>query len=164
MRTWIVLGFCLLIVGAGCAQDQITTFILVRHAEKVSDGSKDPELSPQGLARAASLSRMLSQTKIDAILSTPYIRTQKTVTPLSHAAGLTIQTYDASKFDYLDEALKNYAGGTVVICGHSNTIPGAANYLMGKNDLKNFEDHEYENILIVTVTAKGSGKLVKLNY
>ena len=164
MRYLVLFAICLSLVGVGYAQEQATTFILVRHAEKISDGSKDPELTPEGSVRAATLARMLAQAKVDAIFSTPYARTQKTVTPLSNASGIKIQTYDASKFDYLDDALKNYSGGTIVICGHSNTIPGAANYLLGKNELKNFEDSEYGNLLIVTVTAKGNGKLVRLNY
>jgi broad specificity phosphatase PhoE len=145
------------------AQQNLTTIILVRHAEKASEG-KDPALTPEGMGRAASLSRLLSSTNVTAIYSTKYVRTQSTVQSLAHAKGLTIENYDPSKFDYLDEILKKHAGGVVVICGHSNTVPGAANYLLGNNELKNFEDSDYENLLVVTLSEKGKGKLLWMKY
>ena len=53
-------------------KNTLTTFILVRHAEKVMDGTKDPELKPEGTERAARLSIMLSTTPVDAIYSTNF--------------------------------------------------------------------------------------------
>ncbi len=61
--------------------------------------------------------------------------------------------------------LQKFAGGTIVIAGHSNTVPGLANYLTGKNELQNFDDTDYDNLLIVTVIEKGkTAKLVWLTY
>jgi hypothetical protein len=39
--------------------------------------------------------------------------------------------------------------GTVVICGHSNTIPALANILIGKEQYKTFDDSDYGNLLII---------------
>jgi 2,3-bisphosphoglycerate-dependent phosphoglycerate mutase len=48
-----------------------------------------------------------------------------------------------------------HGGGTVLVVGHSNTIPGIVNFLTGKNEYKNFEETEYGNLIIVTVFEKG---------
>lgn len=147
------------------AQSQLTTFILVRHAEKGDDGTKDPDLTAEGKQRAMRLSEMLSKTSITAIYSTSYKRTRNTVGPLADAKGLEIAVYDPMKGDVIDKMLKEHAGGTIVISGHSNTTPWTANYLTGKNDLKDFDDNDYKNFLIVSVLKKGTDvKITWLTY
>ena len=143
---------------------QITTFILVRHAEKAADASKDPELSEAGAQRALRLAAMLKETKVDAVYSTAYKRTMNTVGPLAKEKGMEVRTYDPQKTGPIDDILKNFSGGTIIVCGHSNTIPWTANYLTGKESFKNFEDSEYGNVLIVEVVEKGKGKVVWLKY
>jgi len=158
----IMIRFLLLIavvcttVSLSFAQEQLTTFILVRHGERADDGSKDPELSDAGKARAARLAEMLSKTSVQAVYSTSFKRTRNTVSPLAQAKGLEILSYEPLKAEPLDKMLQDHAGGTVVISGHSNTIPWTANYLIGKEQLKNFSDDDYKNFLVVTVLKKGS--------
>ncbi len=158
-----------LLVGHA-AHSQITTFILIRHAEKAvaddmkSMDTKDPDLSEAGRQRALRLAAMLKETKLDAIYSTNYKRTQNTVAPLAAAKGIAVTTYEPKKGEVIDEMLKKHAGGTVVVCGHSNTTPWVANYLLGKEELKDFEDTEYGNVLVVEVMERGRGKLVWLKY
>lgn len=136
------------------AQEQLTTFILLRHAEK-ADASDDPELSDAGKARAVRLAEVLSHTSVQAIYSTSYKRTRNTVAPLAKAKGLEVLQYEPMKGDPLEKMLKDHKGGTVVISGHSNTTPWTANFLIGKEQFKNFEDGEYNNLIIVTVLKKG---------
>ena len=142
--------------GAGLAQEQLTTFILIRHGERAEDGSEDPELSVEGKARATRLAEMLSKTSIQAVYSTSFKRTRNTVSPLAQAKGMEVLLYEPLKADPLDKMLKDHKGGTVVISGHSNTIPWTANYLIGKEELKNFAADDYKNFLVVTVLKKGS--------
>jgi 2,3-bisphosphoglycerate-dependent phosphoglycerate mutase len=118
-----------------------TTFILVRHAEKES-GAADPMLSKEGEARAQSLVRLLDKQKVDAIYSTNFNRTKNTVKPLADAKGISVQIYEK-------DPDVGKMSGTVVICGHSNTIPALANKLLGKEQFKTFEDSDYGNILII---------------
>jgi len=147
------------------AQTITTTFILVRHAEKGDDGTKDPDLTEAGKARAQRLTAMLSKSQVDAVYSTAYKRTRNTVTPLATSKGITVIDYDAFKTEAIDRILSQHNGGTVVIAGHSNNIPWIANYLTGKETYKDFADTEYENILIVTVLEKGKNtKVVWLSY
>jgi broad specificity phosphatase PhoE len=143
----------------------ITTVILVRHAEKGTDDPKDPELSEAGKQRAQHLAQVLKEVKVDAIFSTPYKRTRNTVTPLGEAKGISIQDYNPSKKEEIDQLLQKFTGGTVVVVGHSNTVPGLANYLTGKTDYQNFDDSDYDNLLIVSVVEKGKhAKVVWLTY
>ena len=142
-----------------------TMFILVRHAEKGDDGTKDPDLTEAGNTRANKLASILKKSEIDAIYSTAYKRTRNTVAPLATSKEISVADYEAFKTEAIDGMLKKHQGGTVVIAGHSNNIPWIANYLTGKEIYKDFADTEYENLLIVTVIEKGKNtKVVWLSY
>jgi 2,3-bisphosphoglycerate-dependent phosphoglycerate mutase len=146
------------------AQQTITTVILMRHGEKVNDGTDDPGLTPQGLERAARLAELLKNTTIDAIYSSPFQRTRNTIAPLAQAKGLTVQTYDPKKPEEIDAIVKKHAGHTVVVCGHSNTTPRMANRLLGKPHFKDFEETEFGNVLLIDVIVPGEAKVTVLNY
>ena len=162
MKTILLILFCF--VQREVQSQHITTFILVRHAEKVSDGSKDPELTEEGKQRALRLAELLKETKVDAIYSTSFKRTMNTVTPLAFAKGMEIHTYDALKPGPIDELLAKFPGGTVVLVGHSNSIPWTANYLTGSETYKNFNEADYGNVMIVEVIERGKAKVVWLKY
>jgi broad specificity phosphatase PhoE len=144
------------------SQTPITTVILLRHAEKGVE-SDDPDLSPAGQKRAASLAELLKKTKIDVIYSTPYKRTRNTVKLLAEARGLTVVNFDASKMSDVDALLVKHKGGTIVLCGHSNTTPATLNYLAGnKDEYPAFKDSEYGNLIIVSLVERGNAKVVWL--
>ncbi len=152
--------------GSAFTQSTVTTFILIRHAEKGNDGTKDPDLTDAGKKRAASLVQLLNETKIDAIYSTAFKRTANTVTPLAQSKNLSVRTYDASRMEEVDAILKEFKSGTILLCGHSNTTPAIANYLTGhKDEYKTFDDTDYDNVLVVDVIERGVvAKVVWLNY
>lgn len=142
-----------------------TTFILVRHAEKAADGTKDPDLTDAGKERARRLAEMLSMEEVTAVYSTDFKRTKQTVEPLAKSKGLEIQTYEwKSPKALMNKLLEQYNGGTVVICGHSNTTPILANALIGRAIVGTFAEDDYGNILIVTASKVGMGKLIWLIY
>lgn len=152
----ILILFVLLFTSQVVAQDKaITTFILVRHAEKVADGSKDPELTEQGKARALRLADMLQRQSVGAIYSTGFKRTTNTVNPLALKFNLPVQQYEAFKESEILKMLELYRGKTIVVVGHSNNIPWIANLLLGKKEFEDYDDGYYENILIVNVLEKG---------
>jgi 2,3-bisphosphoglycerate-dependent phosphoglycerate mutase len=128
-----------------------TTFILVRHAEKEATGT-DPGLTKEGEERAESLVKLLEKQNIDAIYSTNFNRTKNTIKPLAESKGLEVQLYEKQP-DIT--RLK----GTVVICGHSNTIPALANLLIGKEQFETFDDKDFGNILIIK-----DGSVTHLRY
>ncbi len=63
---------------------------LVRHGEKV-DQSRDPELSPAGYVRAATLAHSLQNAQIQHVHSTDFIRTRKTAEPAAAIHGLQVE-------------------------------------------------------------------------
>lgn len=161
----VVLTLILLTAPVSFSQDKITTFILLRHAEKGSDDPKDPELKPEGVERANRVVKMLGKTSVDAIYSTTFKRTRNTVAPLAKEKGLEVFTYEAFKVQEIEKMLEKHAGGTVVISGHSNNIPWIANLLIGKEEFKDYEDSDYGNLLIVSVVEKGKvAKVTWLSY
>jgi 2,3-bisphosphoglycerate-dependent phosphoglycerate mutase len=140
------------------AQSKTTTIILVRHAEKevVTNGDKmmqaDPPLSAEGKVRAESLVGALKDFIPNAIYSTNYERTRATVTPLSGKHGIEIQYYDPRNQQPLADKLKSMTGQTIVVTGHSNSVPGLVNMLVGEDKYANLEDSVYNKIFIVTIT------------
>lgn len=157
----IVCALMIVMCGNVFAQGDVTTFILVRHAEKGTDDPRNPTLSKEGQDRAQSLNKLLEKQKVDAVYSTNYHRTRNTVTPVAESKGLTVQTYESLK---LDELIAKHKGGTVLICGHSNTVPGFANTLLGNKQFANYDDADYGNLVIVTVTEMGKGTFTHLRY
>jgi 2,3-bisphosphoglycerate-dependent phosphoglycerate mutase len=161
-KNLLVILLCVLFTTAW--SQEITTVILIRHAEKMSDGSKDPELTDEGKARAIRFADLLKETKVDAIFSTMVKRTQNTVAPLALSKSLTVMPYQPMKGEVIDEMIKTFAGKTIVICGHSNTTPWTVNKLIGKEEYKDFADTAYSNLMIVTLAGNGKSKVTHLLY
>lgn len=158
--TTLLLTFVIIVL----AQDQ-TTFILVRHAEKADDGTRNPPLNDEGQARADNLAEMLSNQNIDGLYSTPFKRTMETLQPIADQLELEVMNYDPfAKGEWLEEIAEKHAGGTVVISGHSNTIPALANTLLGSETFSQFDEGDYSNLIIIVTNEVGKGKLVRLKF
>jgi len=164
MRKLLLAGLMIFSFAAVNAQEELTTFILIRHAEKADDGTNNPGLTSVGSERAERLKDLLSDTNVAAIYSTPFKRTINTVTPLAAAKGLEIQEYNPRGKEFIVNMLKDNAGKTIVVSGHSNTTPVVANILLGNKQFENLTEHEYGKIFIVTVSSIGSGTVTLFSY
>jgi broad specificity phosphatase PhoE len=146
------------------AQEKTTTVILVRHAEKMATPGDDPVLNEQGKARADQLARIFDSSGIAAIYSSQYTRTRLTAEPLAKKLGLPVQVVNANTTNKLVESiLKNHAGQTVLVVGHSNTLPEIAQAL-GAGLIQPIGDLDYDNLFIVTVFGNGTAKLLKMKF
>ena len=87
-----------------------------------------------------------------------------TVEPVAISHQLTVTTYESMDAIQLKELAARYKGGTVVICGHSNTTPLMINKLLGSDQLRQWEDPDYGNFVTVTVSASGEVSLMMLRY
>lgn len=164
-RLFIAVSVILVVSAFVSAQAQeLTTFILVRHAEKASDGTDDPDLKPEGVERAKKFAALFQNTSIDAIYSTRFKRTKSTVALLAEFKKLPVEVYESAKAETIDTWISKHKGKTVIIAGHSNTVPQIANILLGRDEFQNFPDDYYGNILVVTVLRRGEGKVVRLSY
>ena len=160
----VCLGTIIPEYGSSTSQDFVTTIFLVRHAEKVIDGSNDPILTPEGEKRADELMYILKHVKLDAIYSTPYKRTQQTVLPTANDKNLKIQDYKPGERGFLKKILNSYPGGAVLIVGHSNTIPILANELTGRMDYDELNDATYDNLFIAYVHANGQANIIRMRF
>lgn len=135
-----------------------TTFILMRHAQKLDDGTKDPQLSDEGKNQAEELSEWLhSNFDISAIYSTDYKRTKLTAGPTAEAEELEIQIYDfQDPVGFLKNLVDNNHGKTILIVGHSNTTPMFANIIMGRKEFESLPENEYNKLFIVKASELGN--------
>jgi len=148
-----------------CFSQQSTTFILVRHAEKAQDGTKNPPLNEAGKVRANELAEMLTNQSIDALYSTDFKRTKETLKPIADQQNLEIMTYDPfANAKWLSSLIEKHENETIVISGHSNTIPGLANALLGASKFEQFDDSDYSNLIIIVASKAGEGTLVRLKF
>jgi broad specificity phosphatase PhoE len=112
----------------GCAStppSPAATFVVVRHAEKVDDDTRDPVLNAAGRARADALALQLRNAPVTAVYATGYRRTQQTAAPLARMHGIEVRTYDAKAPApvFAAQLRSEHRSGTVVVVGHSNTVP-----------------------------------------
>ena len=158
----IVLVSFLLVNTSVAGIDQVTTILLVRHAEKSTTPPENPLLNEKGRARAASLVTLLGAAGIQAIFTSQYARTHETAEPLAKHLGLTIQQRDAGDTQKLiGEILSRYRGKVVLIVGHSNTLPEMIQAL-GGGTIPEIEDTEFDNLFVVTVYGPGKAKAIRL--
>ena len=140
--------------------DTAMTFVIVRQAEKVPDGSKDPPLTEAGHARAQALAKRLSSVPVIAVYTTPFQRTRQTATPTAQEHGLPLIEYDAKlpAGEFATQLRARHAGQTVLVVGHSNTVPDIAAALCSC-EVAPMSEAEYDRLMTVRVGADGRAVL-----
>jgi broad specificity phosphatase PhoE len=142
-----------------------TTIILVRHAEKAAEPSADPPLTAIGVVRAETLADLVKDAGVRAIVSTQFVRTRTTAAPVAARLGLEVETLDArlTARATADSLLAKHRGQTVLVVGHSNTVPAIIEAL-GAPRPAEICDAGYDNAFIVTVPASGPASVVRLHF
>jgi phosphohistidine phosphatase SixA len=147
-----------------------TTVVIVRHAEKSTDDPRDPSLSAAGQQRARDLSTVLKDAGVTDVYVTQYKRTRQTAEPFAQASGISVieRPIDATNSatyaqDLAHEILTRSAGKSVLVVGHSNTVPDIVKALSG-NAVSPITDAEYDHIYVVTVAATGSPRVMQLRF
>jgi len=147
----------LLLLGSffSFSQTEVTTYYLIRHAEKnrTDSTNHNPNLTKKGLERAQKWAEIFSKVHFDKIYSTNYNRTLQTAQPTATEKKLKIQFYNPRKI-YDDQFKKQTKGKSVLIIGHSNTTPKFVNKIIGSNKYKDIDDHNNANLYIVTVVQE----------
>ena len=166
MRQAVVLLALLL---AGCtatrpvqldAPGDRATFVIVRHAEKAADGSEDPPVAPAGVERARALARRLAAAPVVAAYATPFRRTQLTAQPAAGLHGVHVTLYDPARpaTEFAASLRRRYEHGTVLVVGHSNTVPAIAAALCGCA-VAPLAESDYDAIYVVRMRPDGTGSL-----
>ncbi|WP_165699468.1 histidine phosphatase family protein [Hymenobacter jejuensis] len=137
----------------------------MRHAEKGTEPANDPPLTPAGEQRALALRAKLKSKPVAAIFTTDTRRTRATVAPLAAALKLTPQVYNPRQLTELATQIKQtYAGKTVVVVGHSNTILETAEALGATRPVPTIGDAEFNYLLEVKVPAQGASTAKATRY
>lgn len=118
------------------------TIYLVRHAETDGPSTDNPDLSATGQARAERLAGMIG--KADAVYSTDLRRTQQTAAPTAARSSVSVQSYRPGGTNFITET-----EGTILVVGHSNTIPGLVNALTGTSEHADIDESNYGNLYVV---------------
>lgn len=164
-----VTALAALLVAAAAVADSpsATTIIVVRHAEKADD-SRDPELSAAGQARARALAGVLADAGLDAAYASQYRRTQSTAAPAARQAGLEVLVdpiegeIEAWAGGFAGRLRDRHAGQTVLVAGHSNTVPALVAALCACA-VAPLEDSDYDRIYIVQIDG-ATADLIRARY
>ncbi len=130
-----------------------TILYFVRHAEKADDGTRNPGLTEEGMERAEKLARLMSSKNIDAVYSSPYKRTMLTGEPLAKQIGKRIMTYNPMDATSIFEIIAKNEGKSVLLVGHSNTVPAMLNLLDRNQEYSIIPEEEYDNLFKVEYNA-----------
>ena len=164
IRWWPRAGLLACALLLGCTPTRPTpaplVFVIVRHAEKASDEPRDPTLSAAGRARAQRLADSLAARRLAAVYATGYRRTRETAAATAAAHGLAVASYDAGQDagTFAAELRQRHASGTVLVVGHSNTVPAIAAALCGCTVAALGED-EFDRRLTVRFDHRGPATL-----
>jgi len=147
-----VLLLVLLFCSINSFAQEITTYYLVRHAEKDRSDktNSNPELTDQGNQRALKWSSVFDNVTFDAVYSTNYLRTIATAKPTATAKGLKIQFYNPKEL-YSKEFQQATVRKNVLVVGHSNTTPQFVNTILGAKRYSDIQDDNNANLYIVTL-------------
>lgn len=169
-NSFVIRAFAALIALAPAVRAQgapatNTTIILVRHAEKAAEPAADPPLTAAGAARAEALADVVRDAGVNAIVSTQFQRTRQTVAPTAAKFGIAADVIDArvSARATADTLLARYRGRTVLVAGHSNTVPDIAAAL-GVPQPADICDAGYDNMYVVTIPPSGSPTVMRLHF
>ena len=152
----------ILVLGYRCWFNPVTTIILVRHAEKAP--GENPPLTEDGHRRAGALAHALSSAGVQAIFVSEFLRTQQTADSLAILLGLNPQIIPAADITQLTgRILTDFAGKSVLVAGHSNTVPDIIEAL-GIPSPPPIPENEFDNMFMVHRPRFGPARLTHLKY
>ena len=151
------------------------TVYLVRHAERADEPRQDPPLTEKGTARAQELARILGKANIKAIITSQFSRTKLTAEPLAKQANVTVTSIslslspsnprmisEQSTAEVTNKILEQ-AGESVLVVGHSNSIPDVIK-MLGGDVTPVIDEKKFDDLFVVTVYAKGKAKVAHMKY
>ncbi len=158
------------------AANRVTTVLLIRHADRdiPSAGTPDPPLNARGKTRARKLIHVLSTTGIRAVYTSDTTRAIMTAKPYLDAYArrplpfpmLLLRPSVVRLFDPIEiknHILTHHAGQTVLVVGHSNTVPELIRQL-GGTSLPDIDDCEFDNLFVLVRYSSTKASLTKLKY
>ncbi|MEO5509047.1 MAG: phosphoglycerate mutase family protein, partial [Longimicrobiales bacterium] len=141
----------------------------VRHAEAAGGDPRDPTLSPAGQERAQALLKAMGGAGVAAVFTSQYNRTKQTGEVVATASGTTVTvvpvnrvSLDADADALIARIVHDYAGRTVLVVGHSNTVPVMVKMATGIV-VDPIAETQFDRLFVVTI-ADGAGRVIQTKY
>ncbi len=147
--------------AVACGDARVATIVAVRHAEAAADGTDDPGLAEEGRVRAGLLAGRLRDAGVTAVWSSELRRARETAEPVARAAGVDVRVHPPREVAALARELLASARGTVVVVGHSNTVPILLEEL-GVTAVPEIAHDEYDHLFLLPAGPGCAGPLVTL--
>jgi broad specificity phosphatase PhoE len=142
------------------------TAVFVRHAERAETPADDPGLTVAGQARATALVDVARTANVTAIITTQLLRTRNTAEPTAKSLGITPEVLtagDPRHAQTVASAIRARMGQTVLIIGHSNTIP-AIMAALGVKEPAAICEMEYDKVFVVKIAADATASVTRSTY
>jgi phosphohistidine phosphatase SixA len=158
MKKRVLIIAVAMVLAAQCASSAETgrVIILVRHAERAS-ADPDSPLNDVGRRRAECLARTLADSKVQGIFTTELKRSQETADPLSKLLKIYPTVMKAADTDELVKHLRSAPEQTLLVVGHSDTLPKIIAGL-GGGTISPIGHDEYDRM--TTLTMLGTHNVV----
>ena len=137
------------------AEPRPTHFYVIRHLQKAE--GQDPGLTAAGRRNAEILAGLLEQAPPSAIYASATRRARETAQPAAARYGLTLKEYDPRDTPGLIARVRAEPG-TVLIVGHSNTVPAIVGAL-GGGRIGEIGENDYG---ILYRFARSGGNLIRI--
>lgn len=117
-------------------------------------------MDANGQARAQALAQALSKVPLQAVYSTPTRRTRETAAPVAAAKALEVRDYDPelAPSELATMLHIRHAGDTVLLVGHSDTVPGIVTALCAC-PVEPMTEEDYGDLFLVRIAAGGDARL-----
>jgi broad specificity phosphatase PhoE len=172
MKLALALLLVLFVASSALAADPSpscdTTLLIVRHAEASS--GDDPELTEKGIARAARLAEVAKDAGVTVAYATQFRRTHDTAMPLVEASGAKLIEVPVDRAAIKEQTIAlgkrvvaEHAGETILIAGHSNTVPMLVEALGGK-PVPEIAHDEHDRMYIVIVREGAPVRVISVRY
>ncbi|MCU0758692.1 MAG: histidine phosphatase family protein [Steroidobacteraceae bacterium] len=147
----------------------VSTVIVLRHAEKASFPADDPPLAAEGRARAERLAAMLGGPSdagpVRHVYSSEARRARDTAAPLAARLGVEVETVAGGDVDALVRAVRRDARGeTSVVVGHGDTVPQIVAELADGRLQVTLDEGDHGSMFVVTVSSFGPPRVLRLRY
>ena len=127
----VLFAGAVLFIGARLALtylNDVSTVVVLRHAEKAASPAGDPALTEEGRARAQQLAQMFGGVAdagaVRLVISSEARRARETAEPLAARLGLAIRVLPAADVDAVVHTLHREGRGlTSLVVGHADTVP-----------------------------------------
>jgi broad specificity phosphatase PhoE len=150
--------------------DGPTVVIVVRHAEKEDAPNPDPALNATGQSRAAALAQAAEDAGVTAVYTTQFRRARDTGAPLAQRLGVQVTPFEINGGNMAtypqalrQEILSKHKGETVVVVGHSNTVPALVQAFSGK-PVAALTEADYDRFFVVVMPEDGQARVIKAQY